>query len=108
MASAGTTDTDRLGEELIRQVMKTLEKPASRGGRTNALLHISGYLKKCLSSRERNELRDTLLEYQQGSIPLIVPMTMLRHHFGNHPNPYIHQQFLMNAYPNRLQLGNAI
>ena len=41
-------------------------------------------------------------------MPLVVPITMLRHHFANNPNVYIDNQVFMAPYPDELKLRNLI
>ena len=58
-----------------------MRKPASRRNHTNVLQHIQGYLKRKLDDGDRAELDDTIEQYRLGYLPLIVPITILRHHF---------------------------
>jgi uncharacterized protein YbgA (DUF1722 family)/uncharacterized protein YbbK (DUF523 family) len=108
LATSGQQSLDSLSAELIRLVMQGLGKTASRGSHANTLQHVMGYLKRAVSSRERQQLADTIEQYQQGSIPLVVPITLLRHHFSNHPDAYIDQQSFLQPYPDPLQLRNLI
>ena len=41
-------------------------------------------------------------------VPLVVPLTMLRHHFKSHKNDYIDQQVFFYPYPEQLSLRNYI
>jgi len=39
---------------------------------------------------------------------LVVPLTLLKHHFRQHPDPYIAQQVYLQPHPENLSLRNAI
>ena len=47
-------------------------------------------------------------QYRTNQVPLIVPITLLKHHFNNHPDPYIEKQAYLQPYPDDLSLRNAI
>ena len=48
------------------KLMTILKKPASRKNHTNVLMHIQGYFRNQLNSRQRGELRDVILHYRDG------------------------------------------
>ena len=75
---------------------------------TNVLFHLAGYLKRQISSEERQRLSALIDEYRRGIVPLVVPITMLRHHFANSPNAYIDQQVFLSPYPDELGIRNAL
>ncbi|MEP5568116.1 MAG: DUF523 and DUF1722 domain-containing protein [Halioglobus sp.] len=108
LADAGKQDIDQLASEFISQLMGALQHRASRRSHSNVLFHLSGYLKKSISSEERQRLKALIEQYQKGLIPLVVPVTMLRHHFANNPNSYIDQQVFLEPYPEELQLRNLV
>jgi len=47
-------------------------------------------------------------DYRNGLLPLIVPITLLRHHFRKFPNAYITEPFYMKPHPGELMLLNKI
>ena len=39
-------------------------------------------------------------DYRQGLVPLIVPLTLLKHHLNRYPVPeWVHQQVYLHPYP---------
>lgn len=108
LADAGNRELGELAAEFITALMAALARPANRRSHSNALLHITGYLKRVVSSRERQQLRELIQQYSAGLVPLVVPITMLRHHFSNHPDPYITKQTFLSPYPDTLQLRNQL
>lgn len=108
VADAGKRDIEDLANEFIAALMAALTHRATRRSHTNVLQHLQGYLKKQLSAEERSRLSALIEQYRQGHVPLVVPVTMLRHHFANNPDAYIEQQVFMSPYPDELQLRNLI
>ena len=108
LADAGKRDPEKLGKEYFRSLMESLSRKASRRSNTNVLMHLQGYLKQELSSREKEKLGEAIEQYRNGIIPLIVPVTLLRNHFHNHPNDYIERQAFLQPYPDDLGLRNQI
>lgn len=47
-------------------------------------------------------------QYRHGIVPLVVPLTLLKHHFRQHPDPYIARQVYLQPHPENLSLRNAI
>ncbi len=108
LADAGKHDVASLAERYFPMLMTALGNVATRKTHTNVLMHLQGYLKKVLSSEEKQELARLIDEYRIAQIPLIVPITLLKHHFNNHPDPYIAKQAYLQPYPDDLSLRNAI
>jgi uncharacterized protein YbgA (DUF1722 family)/uncharacterized protein YbbK (DUF523 family) len=97
-----------IANEFITIVMQGLQKIATRKLHANVLHHIAGYLKRDLSSPDKQELDKLIHSYRRHEVPLIVPMTMLKHHFKHHNSSYIEQQNFMNPYPENLALRNSL
>jgi uncharacterized protein YbgA (DUF1722 family)/uncharacterized protein YbbK (DUF523 family) len=95
-------------EIYITKLMKLLKKVAERKSHVNVLQHIQGYLKKNLSADDKVELMEVIERYRRGELPLIVPITLLKHHFRKFPDPYIDDSYYMNPYPQELKLVNSI
>ncbi|MEM9256395.1 MAG: DUF523 and DUF1722 domain-containing protein [Pseudomonadota bacterium] len=108
MADAGNRNIDRLKDEFIATLMTALANPATRRSHTNVLFHLSGYLKRSISSPQRQRLSSRIEEYRTGQIPLAVPITMLRHHFADHPDAYIDYQVFLEPFPRTLKLHNLV
>ncbi|MCK9637704.1 MAG: DUF523 and DUF1722 domain-containing protein [Methylobacter tundripaludum] len=107
---AGVTKANlmQVAEQYILQLMTALKKVASRKNHVNVLQHIQGYLKKDLSADDKAELCEVIERYRNGYVPLIVPLTLLKHHFRKSPDPYIEESYYMSPYPQELQLINQL
>jgi len=92
----------------MEELMTALKKPASRRHHVNVLQHLLGYLKKQLDSEDKAEMLEVIEQYRDGIVPLIVPITLLKHHFRRHPHDYIERQFYLSPHPQELMLRNLI
>ncbi|MDB6063774.1 MAG: hypothetical protein JWM78_3877 [Verrucomicrobiaceae bacterium] len=108
LAQSNSESIDALGHRVITLILDALKRPATRAGHTNALQHIRGYLKRDLDKEEKCALNEVIEQYRSGDVPLVVPLTLLRHHFRQHPDAYIEQQVFMQPYPDTLRLRNLI
>ena len=108
LADAGGQDPVALGQRYFAGLMRSLAKKAGRGGHANVLMHLQGYLKTRLEPREKQVLTEAIEQYRRGILPLIVPVTLLKHHFTVHPDEYVNRQAYLQPYPDDLSLRNLI
>jgi uncharacterized protein YbgA (DUF1722 family) len=108
LGNMGQTDPQELGPRYFSELMSALKKCATRRTHTNVLQHLSGYLKQAISHEDRQEVQHVISQYRLGIVPLVVPLTLLKHHFRQHPDPYIAQQVYLQPHPENLSLRNAI
>jgi uncharacterized protein YbgA (DUF1722 family)/uncharacterized protein YbbK (DUF523 family) len=108
VAEAGSRDMAPLADEYLNELMRTLKRPATRKQHSNVLSHLAGYLKREIDSGDKAELVRLIDEYRLGRVPLVVPITMLKHHFRRCPDPYVGHQFYLEPHPEALQLRNFI
>lgn len=94
-----------LYEELF---MKALAQHATVRKHTDVLMHIMGYFKKELSAREKQELLGIIEQYHERLVPLIVPLTLLRHYIGRYDQPYLKDQVYLAPHPAELMLRNHV
>lgn len=108
LATLDKKKIEAMAEKYIRRLMRALQKRASRRSHANVLQHIQGYLKGHLDRDDKAELAAIIERYRTGQLPLIVPITLLNHHFRRHPEPYVTRQFYLNPHPPELMLRNLI
>ncbi|WPC05932.1 YbgA family protein [Pseudomonas sp. MBLB4123] len=101
-------DLAELAPRYFRELMTALKQCATRGTHSNVLQHLSGYLKRGLSPDERQELHALIGQYRGGIVPLVVPLTLLKHHLRRHPDAYLAQQAYLQPHPENLGLRNAL
>lgn len=108
VATVGNTPLDEFAPPYFSQLMAALKKTASRGNHSNVLQHLSGYLKHDLGSEDKKELQHLITQYREGIVPLVVPLTLLKHHFRRHPDRYVANQVYLQPHPEDLSLRNGI
>lgn len=108
VAQCAATPLAEFAPAYFTQLMSALKRPASRGSHSNVLQHLAGYLKRALSRPEKQELQQLIEQYRLGHVPLVVPMTLLKHHFRRHPDLYIARQTYLQPHPEELGLRNAL
>ncbi len=108
VADAGAGDLEATVEAYADLLMETLTRRATRRGHTNVLQHLMGYLKRRLDAEDKVELLEVIGQYRAGLVPLVVPMTLLRHHFRRHPHPYVEGQWYLEPHPAELMLRNHV
>jgi uncharacterized protein YbgA (DUF1722 family) len=91
-----------------RLFMATLAVKATRRKHVDVLQHLIGHLKQQLTPKEREELNSVLRDYHQGLVPLIVPVTLIKHHVTMHEVGYIQNQAYLNPHPKELMLRNYV
>jgi len=108
LGNMGHSDPQSLGPRYFSELMSALKRCATRGTHSNVLQHLSGYLKQSISAEDKQEVQHVIGQYRHGIVPLVVPLTLLKHHFRQHPDPYIAQQVYLQPHPENLSLRNAI
>ncbi|VUD52842.1 hypothetical protein TDB9533_01714 [Thalassocella blandensis] len=107
-ATVENKELDAFQEEYFSDFMRILKKIATRKNHVNVLQHLQGYLKKKIAPQDKQELCDTIDQYAKGLLPLIVPITLLRHYFRVHPDSYVENSYYLSAHPSELALLNNI
>lgn len=107
---AGTTvkDLPQRRAAYIQRFMEVMKMRSHPGRQVNVLQHIMGYLKQVLSSDDKQELLSVFEAYRQKQLPLITPVTLLRHHLRVHPQPYIMEQHYLEPFPEQLALRSSL
>jgi uncharacterized protein YbgA (DUF1722 family)/uncharacterized protein YbbK (DUF523 family) len=108
LGNMGRSDPNDIAAQYFSDLMSALKKCATRRTHTNVLQHLTGYLKQTIGAADKQEIQQLITQYHQGIVPLIVPLTLLKHHFRQHPDPYVALQVYMQPHPENLSLRNAI
>ena len=90
------------------QFMEALRVPATPKKQVNVLQHILGYLKRDLDAGDKTELLQVIGDYHRGLVPLIVPLTLLKHHLKRIGVPYVLDQVYLEPHPKELMLRNHV
>jgi uncharacterized protein YbgA (DUF1722 family)/uncharacterized protein YbbK (DUF523 family) len=72
----------------------------------NVLQHMAGYFKRRLGADEKKEIAETIEAYRAGHTPLIVPVTLIKHHVRKSDQGYLAQQTYLSPHPLEFKLRN--
>jgi uncharacterized protein YbgA (DUF1722 family) len=67
-----------------------------------------GFFKPRLSTAERDELQEVLLDYHRGLTPLVVPLTLVKHYVRHLDIGYLADQVYLSPHPKELMLRNHL
>ncbi len=88
------------------KLMRALKTLATVRKHTNILQHMLGFLRDSVDEADRRELAELIEDYHRELVPLIVPVTMLRHYVFKHGIAYLQDQYYLNPHPLELKLRN--
>jgi uncharacterized protein YbgA (DUF1722 family)/uncharacterized protein YbbK (DUF523 family) len=88
--------------------MEALTSKSTSKKNTDVLLHMMGFLKKLLTKIEKEDILSTIEDYRSEILPLIVPVTLIRHQVKKHNIEYLHDQVYLNPHPKELMLLNHV
>ena len=90
------------------EFMAALEHRATRRRHVNVLQHCVGHFRKQLEREARAELGELIADYRAGLVPLIVPVTMIRHYVRRLRVEYLAGQVYLEPHPKELMLRNHV
>jgi uncharacterized protein YbgA (DUF1722 family) len=108
VATAGRMLTRDKLDEYGRLLTQARASRATRARHTNVLQHLAGFFKRQLGADERTELAEVIEDYRAGLLPLVVPITLIRHHVRRLSLAYLADQIYLNPHPKELMLRNHV
>lgn len=108
VASAKGMGRKELLETYRQLFMTTLGYQATARKNTDVLLHIMGYFKKDLTTDEKSELREVIAQYHSRLVPLVVPLTLIKHDMRKFKPDYLMGQTYLEPHPAELMLRNHV
>jgi uncharacterized protein YbgA (DUF1722 family)/uncharacterized protein YbbK (DUF523 family) len=109
LVAAGKSLTPaRLYETYGRLLVQSLKVKATAKKNTDVLMHAMGYFKKELSHEEKQELLEHLEMYREGQLPLVVPLTLIRHYIMKYDKQYLKEQVYFHPHPLEVMLRNHV
>jgi len=88
--------------------MSALEVMATPKRHVNVLQHILGYISDRLDGAARHELVALIDAYGRGILPLVVPITLIRHYVRRFRILYLQGQTYLEPHPKELMLRNHV
>lgn len=108
VAAARETPRDQLRARYTEGFMTALAIVATPKRHSNVLQHMAGYFRKQLDAASRAELASAIEDYRLGLVPLIVPITLLRHYVRQYDVAYLAGQVYLDPHPKELMLRNHV
>jgi uncharacterized protein YbgA (DUF1722 family)/uncharacterized protein YbbK (DUF523 family) len=108
VASAKAHSLDDLFTAYEKGFMAALAVPATVKKVTDVLSHMLGFFKKDLTRDEKAELLETIDSYRGALVPLIVPLTLIKHYVRKYEVKYLARQVYLSPYPAELLLRNHV
>ncbi len=108
VAAVKTTPRNEFQQQYESGFMEAMRLHATVGKHTNVLEHMAGYVSDALDASARQELRGIIEDYRRRLVPLIVPLTLIRHHVKQHKVAYLDGQFYLQPHPKELMLRNHV
>jgi uncharacterized protein YbgA (DUF1722 family) len=88
--------------------MDALRSLATPRRHVNVLQHVLGYFRNGLDATDRAELAQLVDDYGTGLVPLVVPITLIRHHVAKLDLEYLAGQVYLEPHPKELMLRNRV
>ncbi len=108
VAAAKAHRPQALFAEYATGFMETLSRPPTPKSHRHVLEHMLGHLSEHLDTGEEHELLDVIAEYAAGRLPLVVPVTLLRHHVRRHAVPTLANPVYLDPHPRELMLRSHV
>ncbi len=106
VASGKTLARNELRVRYEGELMAALAARATPRRHANVLQHMLGYFSDALSPDERQEVVGLIEDHRKGLVPLVVPLTLVRHHVRRLGVGYLAGQAYLEPHPKELMLRN--
>lgn len=106
-------DAKKISRSELRQFyeerfMLALARPAPTKRHVNVLQHMFGYLKRIVDAEQKRLLLASIEDFARGFVPLVVPITMIRHYVELKDVEYLKGQTYLEPHPKELMLRNHV
>jgi uncharacterized protein YbgA (DUF1722 family) len=108
VGEAGQRQIDEVLDAYQALLMKGMRLRTTVRKHVNVLHHLLGFFKNELTADEKQEALELTNHYRNGTLPLIVPITIFNHYIRKYRQPYLKQQVYMNPHPIELKLRNHV
>jgi uncharacterized protein YbgA (DUF1722 family)/uncharacterized protein YbbK (DUF523 family) len=108
VANAKQDSYSKLKRRYAEAFMQTLSIKTTAKKNANVMYHMLGFFKKLLPEVEKQELIEVIEDYRKGWVPLIAPVTLIRHHVRIYQVTCLADQIFLNPHPKELMLRNSV
>ena len=106
VAAAKGQPREAFRERYEAEFMAALTVLATPGRHANVLRHMLGYVSSALDGDQRSEIDELIEDYRRELVPLLAPLTLLRHHVRRLGIGYLLGQVYLEPNPKELMLRN--
>ncbi len=106
VANVKDYQTEDILGEYIENLMAGLRLLATVKKNTNVLSHMLGYFRKLISYAEKKELIGEIEDYRNARVPLIVPITRIKHNVCKYNVRYLARRHYLNRDPGKRKIRN--
>ena len=108
VAGAKRLGRRELEERYVAGFMAALALRATRRKHVNVLQHCLGHFRGRLDAQARAALARQIADYGAGLVPLVVPVTLIRHYVDRLELAYLAGQVYLEPHPKELMLRNHV
>jgi uncharacterized protein YbgA (DUF1722 family)/uncharacterized protein YbbK (DUF523 family) len=106
VAHAKELPLEELYGRYLRLLMEALRLRATPAKCADALMHMMGHFRPHLTTDEKRELLEAIDRHRNRLVPLVVPVTLIRHYVRKYDVPYLERQVFLNPHPVEVMLRN--
>jgi uncharacterized protein YbgA (DUF1722 family)/uncharacterized protein YbbK (DUF523 family) len=107
-SAAKSAGINALAARYLEHFTAIMQRVPTPKNHTNVLQHVAGYVTEELDAADRAELMQTIEAYRLGHLPLIVPVTLVRHYVRKFKVAYLLDQVYLSPHPHELMLLNHV
>jgi uncharacterized protein YbgA (DUF1722 family)/uncharacterized protein YbbK (DUF523 family) len=106
VAAAKGRPREELRQQYEAEFMTGLSALATPGRHANVLQHMLGYVSPSLDRDQTAEIEELIADFRRELVPLLAPLTLLRHHVRRLGVSYLLGQLYLEPNPRELMLRN--
>ncbi len=108
VANAQTVPRSTFSARYEAEFMSALRVIATPKRHANVLQQMAGYFRRQLDDGSRRELLSLIEDYRKGLVPLVVPLTLIRHYVRKLQITSLQGQVYLEPHPKELMLRNHV
>ncbi|MGI9666882.1 MAG: YbgA family protein [Acidimicrobiia bacterium] len=93
-------------DDYMDRYMEALRRRSTVAKHVNVLQHMVGFLRRADDEAGRVEMQEAIQDFRSGLVPLIVPMTLIRHLARRHGEQLLLESSYLSPHPKELMLRN--
>ena len=108
VAEAQSVPRAAFADDYADRFMEVMKRPATVAKHVNVLQHMVAFLRWDDDEVGRAEMREAIADYKAGFVPLVVPVTLIRHLAKRHDRQILLESSYLSPHPKELMLRNHV